>query len=246
MTSIPRRSAVKRMAGLAGAGAVLAVGGTAFLTRPATAADSKHRRNKANALRAQQKSVHTGETSLNGWEMQTSANSAGDIWTRPVPGTRAEVDVRIGTVEYVLVHLVQRFHYEIRELRAGDVTGWCAPERVQKRLPESNRASGTAVAILPGHYPPGVTGGFHPLELTVLRDILAELGGTVRWGGDDRTPDESLFYVAAAPKDALLAQVASRVKGWRKSPGTGPGTTVDTGAAGRRAKADALKALQVD
>ncbi|WP_338898738.1 hypothetical protein WBG99_26730 [Streptomyces sp. TG1A-60] len=244
MTSIPRRSAMKQALGLVGTGALLTVGGTTLLTTPATAADKDRYRKKAEALRAEQKDIHSHRASTNGWEMQRSVNSGGHIWTRPVPGTRAEIDVRIGSVEFILVHLVQRFHYEIRELGADDVTGWCSPGKVRKGLPESNRASGTAVTILPGHYPPGTTGGFHPHETAVLRDILAELDGTVRWGGDDRKPDESLFYLDAQPEDARLGRMESQLKGWRKTPGAGPGSAVDIRSSGRRAKADKIKARQ--
>ncbi|MFF9717771.1 hypothetical protein ACF1DW_19650 [Streptomyces sp. NPDC014603] len=244
MSSMSRRSATKRMLGLAGAGAFLACGGTALLATPATAADGGRPRKGPEALRKEQARIHSGTTSVNGWEMQRSVNSGGHIWTRPVPGTGMRIDVRIGAVERVLVHLVQRFHYEICALGPGDVTGWCAPGTVRKGLPESNRASGTAVTILPGHYPPGASGGFLPLETAVVRDVLAELEGTVRWGGDDPKPDESLFSLDVPPGDARLEKVAARLKDWRTTPGAGPGTTVDIRSSGRRAKAGQLRARQ--
>ncbi|CAM5630015.1 Lipoprotein OS=Streptomyces antimycoticus OX=68175 GN=SSPO_062030 PE=4 SV=1 [Streptomyces antimycoticus] len=83
--------------------------------------------------------------------------------------------------------MIRRFHYEIDELRKGEVAGWRSPGTVRKGLPEGILASGTAVRIRPGHYPPGVKGGFFPQQEVVLRDILAELDGVVRWGGDDRS-----------------------------------------------------------
>ncbi|MBT3151502.1 hypothetical protein HTV45_11505 [Streptomyces sp. CHD11] len=234
------------MLGLAGAGAFLAAGGTTLLNPPAAAADVHRLRRKAEALRAAGENIHSRWTSANGWEMQRSVNGGGHIWTRPVPGTRAGIDVRIGVVERVLVHLVQRFHYEIRELGADDVTGWCDPGKVRKGLPESNLASGTAVSILPGHYPRGATGGFHPLATAVLRDVLAELDGTVRWGGDDGKPDESLFYLDVGPQDTRLERVGDRLKGWRKTPGAGAGSAVDIGSPDRRSRADELRARQAD
>lgn len=103
--------------------------------------------------------------------------------------------MRMGDVETILVHLVRRFHYEVEELRAGDVTGWRAPTGERKPTAESNLASGTAVLIRPGHYPVGVRGNFFALQQIVIRDILAELDGVVRWGGDDRRPNEALFSI---------------------------------------------------
>ncbi|MFJ8440060.1 hypothetical protein [Kitasatospora griseola] len=70
---------------------------------------------------------------------------------------------------------------------------------MRRNLAESNQSSGTAVQIRPGSYPSGVRGGFYPLEVLTIRDILADCEGVVRWGGDDRVPDESLFYVDVAP-----------------------------------------------
>lgn len=43
--------------------------------------------------------------------------------------------------------MIGRFHYEIDELRKGDVVGWRSPGTVRKGLPEGNQASGTAVRI---------------------------------------------------------------------------------------------------
>ncbi|WP_369686988.1 hypothetical protein [Streptomyces somaliensis] len=142
--------------------------------------------------------------------METAADQGGSIATRPVPGTPVTgFQVRLGAVETVLVHLIRRFHYEIAELQPGEVVGWTAPDELQG--PARNLASGTAVRIRPGHYPPGVRGGFFPLELAVIRDVLTELDGVVRWGGDDRTVDEALFYLAVGPDHTRLEAIAERL-----------------------------------
>ncbi|MFD7914739.1 hypothetical protein ACFV30_29140 [Streptomyces sp. NPDC059752] len=202
---------------------------------------------RAAVRRAQErnKRVLTGIPSKNGWEMENVADDGGSIHTRPVPGTPfAGVAVRMGEVEAVLVHVVRRFHYEIDALHQGEVVGWRKPGKVRKGLPEGNQASGTAVQIRPGHYPPGVRGGFFPHEEIVVRDILAELEGVVRWGGDDRKPDESLFYVDVKPGDQRLKQVAAKLWGWRDEPGAGAGTAVDVLAGERRGEARKLAMSQ--
>ncbi|GAA2977255.1 hypothetical protein [Streptomyces fulvorobeus] len=179
-----------------------------------------------------------GTRSANGWDMETATDQGGSIANRPVPGTPVtDLRVRLGAPETVLVHLVRRFHYELAELQPGEVVGWSAPDGL--RGPARNLASGTAVRIRPGHCPPGTKGGYFPLELAVLRDILAELDGVVRWGGDDRAVDEALFYLAVGPDNTRLTAVAERLRA-----GEGAGTLVDVHDKRRRSAADALARRQ--
>ncbi|MFE4583088.1 hypothetical protein, partial [Streptomyces chartreusis] len=166
-------------------------------------------------------------TSPNGWEIEERANDVSTVWTRSIPGTPCDLDVRLGDVATVLTHVVRRFHYEIDELRTGDLTGWRAPSRVRLDRPEGNQASGTAVAIRPGSYPPGARGGFFPAQLVVVRDILAECDGVVRWSGDDDRPYEALFSVDVPPDDEHLTKLVAKLRGWADDPGAGPGTPVD-------------------
>ncbi|MFE5560685.1 hypothetical protein [Streptomyces sp. NPDC056544] len=105
-------------------------------------------------------------------------------------------------------------------------------------------ALGTAVQIRPGHYPHGARGGFHPVQTAVVRDVLAELEGVVRWGGGDSTPDESLFYLDAPPGDDRLTRVAARLRGWQEDPARGAGTHVDVQDPRRRQAAQELHTLQ--
>ncbi|MFI6400960.1 hypothetical protein [Streptomyces sp. NPDC050548] len=183
-------------------------------------------------------------TSLNGWELMEQTNDISTVWTRPVPGTDCSVAVCIGDAETVLVHVIRRFHYEVDELRRGDVVGWRTPSEVNKGLTESNQASGTAVQIRPGSYPAGSRGGFFSSQLMVIRDILAELDGVVRWGGDDSRPDESLFSIDVKPADTRLTAVVEKIRAWKDTPGKGPGTPVDVRASGRRKAAKALESRQ--
>lgn len=177
--------------------------------------------------------------------MERVADDGGNIFTRPVPGTPlAGIAVRMGEVETVLVHVVRRFHYEIDELRKGDVVGWRSPGKVRKGLPESNQASGTAVQIRPGHYPSGARGGFFSAQELVIRDILADLEGIVRWGGDDHKPDESLFYIDVGPDDERLIRVADKIRTWNYTPGMGSGVVIDPLQPKRRSAAERLAARQ--
>jgi hypothetical protein len=196
-------------------------------------------------LRARNDKVLTGRRSVNGWEMERAADVRGNIHSRSVVGTAlAGVQVRLGDVEALLFHVVRRFHYEVEELRAGDVVGWRAPSAVRVREAESNLASGTAVQIRPGHYPAGVRGGFFPLQEAVIRDILASLEGVVRWGGDDARPDESLFSIDLPPGDPRVAELAARLRGAEEIAAEKVGVAVDVATPARRKAATALKQRQ--
>ncbi|WP_328871579.1 hypothetical protein OHT76_16445 [Streptomyces sp. NBC_00287] len=243
--TISRRTFFARTAVIAGATAVATLPFSEYLASPAHAAgryaEPEHVRDAARRALARAKRTKSGKPSPNGWEMELATDKGGAVWTRPVPGTPIEgVAVRIGDVETVLVHVIRRFHYEVDELRKGDVVGWRSPNAVRRGLAESNQASGTAVQIRPGHYPSGVKGGFFTPQQLVIRDILAELEGVVRWGGDDKRPDESLFYLDVKPDSPLLAKVVRKLRGWQEEPGKGAGGPVDVLAGKRRSAAKEL------
>lgn len=180
-------------------------------------------------------------TSANGWTLEKEANHVSTVWTRPVAGTGLKVDVRIGDVELILVHVIRRFHYEVEQIQRVDLAGWRAIGKLDKDLPESNLASGTAVQIRPGA---GAKGGLFPLQELVLRDILADCEGVVRWGGDDSTVNESLFYIDAGPNDERVRKVADKLRGWDATPGEGAGVEVNVLSPSRRSRADRLARTQ--
>ncbi|MCX4559149.1 twin-arginine translocation signal domain-containing protein [Streptomyces umbrinus] len=179
--------------------------------------------------------------SANGWTLEKEANHVSTVWTRPVAGTGLEVDVRIGDVELILVHVIRRFHYEVEQIRRIDLAGWQGIGKLRKALPESNLASGTAVRIRPGA---SAKGGLFPLQELTLRDILADCEGVVRWGGDDDAVNESLFYIDAGPDDVRVTKVADKLRGWDATPGEGAGVTVNVLSPSRRDRADRLARAQ--
>ncbi|MCX4905754.1 hypothetical protein [Streptomyces sp. NBC_00878] len=243
--NISRRTALRRVAFVAIGVAV----GSQALSIPAQAADKDPEPEKVREAirRAQErnKRVLTGIPSKNGWEMEKTVDEHGHIYTRPVPATPLDgVQMRMAEVETVLVHVVRRFHYEIDTLRKGEVLGWREPGSVRKGLAESNLASGTAVRIRPGSYPSGAHGGFYPMEELVIRDILADCEGVVRWGGDDARPDESLFYIDVPPGDERLTRVAMKLRAWAYTPGKGAGVLIDPLQPQRRKAAERLAGQQ--
>ncbi|MFD9795737.1 hypothetical protein ACFWXK_32835 [Streptomyces sp. NPDC059070] len=178
-----------------------------------------------------------GRTSANGWPVVAAApahrvEGAGGV-------SFAAVD---GDVATVLTHLVRRYHYEIHTLGVHDLVGH-ATERAVAAPYESNHLSGTAVAVRPLLYPVRARDGFFPAELLVVRDILADLEGVVKWGGDEAVPKESHFQIDVRPGDSGLRRVAAKVRAWGLAPGAGAGT-VDVLAPGRVRAAKSLAARQ--
>jgi hypothetical protein len=144
----------------------------------------------------------------------------------------------------VLSHCVRRYFYEIDSaLTQADVMGHRTDRHIAAPH-QSNHLSGTAFTIRPGWYPIGVTGGIPSRDLVHLRDILAECAGVVRWGGDEKLPQESHFQIDVPPRDRRLIVVADKIASWRRSPGLGAGTAIDPFVASRRRAADALRDKQ--
>ncbi|MCE7004045.1 hypothetical protein LWC34_14565 [Kibdelosporangium philippinense] len=167
-----------------------------------------------------------GSTSANGWPILTTATEF------RIEGSNQAVRLADTDAATILVHVARRFHYEIDTLRDGDVVGF-APGRPVTQPFESNYLSGTAMTIRSVCYPLGAHGGFYPWEQTVIRDILAELGGAVSWGGDERTPKESHFQIAKPPGDPAIRAAAQRIRGWNDAPGGHGAGAVDAFDANR-------------
>lgn len=180
-------------------------------------------------------------TSANGWTIEKEADNVSTVWTRPIAGTGLKVEIRIGDVEAILFYVIRRFHYEAEQIQRVDLAGWREISSLRMGLPESNLASGTAVQIRPGA---SAQGGLFPAQELVLRDILAECEGLVRWGGDDSTVDESLFYIDAGPNDVRVKKLADKLRGWDVKPGAGAGVELNVLSPSRRSSADRLARIQ--
>ncbi len=173
----------------------------------------------------------TPATTPDGWPVD------GAIAPVTVEGSGVVVALRTGAATTVLAHVLRRFHLEVAALAPGDVVGHLdgAPDGVDHR-------SGTAVAVLPGRLPAGASGGLFPHEVVVVRDILADCEGTVRWGGDDpAVPREGNFRIDVPPHSARLQSVSERLLARR---GRDAGPQVDPHEPARRDAAMALARRQ--
>ncbi|GGT28261.1 hypothetical protein GCM10014713_22340 [Streptomyces purpureus] len=202
------------------AGGVALWAGGAAVAAPASAApkDRQWRKNR----------------SANGWPVLEAATTYG------VEGSPVDVALAPGAAATVLLYVARRFHYEVAALKAGEITGHTRRTAVTAAY-ESNHLSGTAIAIKPGAYPTGAGGCLFPHELAVVRDILTECEGVVRWGGDDRrSPKEGHFQIDVAPGSAALHGVARKIGGWEEQPDQGAGVPTDVFDRGRRSAAKRL------
>ncbi|WP_245237197.1 hypothetical protein RFN58_17730 [Streptomyces iakyrus] len=226
------RNAVSRRTLVKGAGVITAAAAIGSIA-PSTATAAPKSGPVSGPVGAPKKAP----TSANGWPLEQEANHVSTVWTRSVPGTGLEVDVRIGDVEAILLHVVRRYHYEVEQLHRVDLAGWQRIDGLDTGGPESNLASGTAVRIRPGA---GASGSLFPLQVLTVRDILADCEGVVRWGGDDSPVDESLFFIDRGPDDASVRTLADRLRVAEATPGAGAGVTVDVLNRSRRDRAERL------
>lgn len=122
-----------------------------------------------------------------------------------------------------LLYVARRFHYEIAPLAAGDIDGYTTDRTIAAGF-ESNRLSGTAIALRPQAYPVGSAGNLFPSEVATIRRVLDDCEGVVGWHGDDPvSPAEGHFSIGVPPGDAGLARVAAKIRGWQATPGMGAG-----------------------
>jgi hypothetical protein len=157
-----------------------------------------------SAVGAQVDTTWTAGTSANGWPVLDRSELV------DIEGSGQQVALAPGAAATILTYVARRFHYEIDQLRPDDVQGHTPLTSIDQPY-ESNYLSGTAIAIRPNAYPVGVSDGFYPAELIVIRDILTELEGVVTWGGDHDVPKESHFEIALPPQDRRIAQLAQRI-----------------------------------
>ncbi|MFF9396576.1 hypothetical protein [Streptomyces griseoluteus] len=226
---ITRRSVV-RGAAVLGAATVIGLSGT---TAASAAGKVKGADRKTTAK--------PRKTTANGWPVQDNTDRDSQVWTRAVAGTGLSVPVWIGDPEAILLHVVRRFHYEVETLHSPDLAGWQQDNGLDMAKSESNLASGTAVRIRPGA---AAKGSLFPLQELVIRDVLADCQGVVRWGGDDKQADESLFYLDCGPDDTLIHTVATKLRAEEATPGLGAGSAVNVWAPARRSRADHLAKQQ--
>jgi hypothetical protein len=127
-----------------------------------------------------------------------------------VAGVTFPGGVRRGDVSDVLGYVAEQVHARVEPL----VPGWCwgynhRPVTGGGSL--SNHASGTAIDVNAPKHPYGKRDTFTPAQRGAIRQILAEVGGAVRWGGDyTGNRDDMHFEINVSA--ARVAEVAARLR----------------------------------
>lgn len=184
----------------AGATAVLLA-----LPRSATAAP------RTGAASATGTAQWDADRSDNGWRIDPDA-----VRTFRVEGSPATVRLHADAAA-VLLHVARRWHYEVMPLRgAADILGH-STDRAVRATYTSNRLSGTALVL------PGAGDGLWPHQTAIVRDILADCDGTVRWGADLTPASAGHFQIDVKPASRTLTRLTAALRDG-SARGTGPRT----------------------
>lgn len=149
--------------------------------------------------------------STHGWPV------LGDPVARVVEGSDLTLVTAAGAPAVVLGHLVRRWFYEIDDsVRPSELVSH-VPLRRGATATERLHATGIAVAIRPGWFPPGSAERLAARDVLVVRDILAELRGVVRWGADSTPHDDARFVLDLPPLHPDLDDLVRRLRPSAKS-----------------------------
>jgi hypothetical protein len=147
--------------------------------------------------------------SQNGWPASSNKRTI-SVELFKVAGVEFVGGVKAGDVADVLGYVLMRVHLEVEKLVPGWCWGW-AYRAVRAGSSLSNHASGTAVDVNAPVHPLGKRGTFSPQQRDRIRDVLSDVDGVVRWGGNyNGRPDEMHFEINAGP--AAVAVVAARLR----------------------------------
>jgi hypothetical protein len=107
-----------------------------------------------------------------------------------------------------------RFNAEVQPVQGWQTWGYDYRANVNHPSWWSCHASGTAIDLNAVLHPNGSRGTFTTTEVAAIRRILADLDGTVYWGGDfSGVPDEMHFEINVDPSNPKLAAVAAKLRG---------------------------------
>lgn len=119
--------------------------------------------------------------------------------------------VRKGDAYTVLNELCRRFNNEVEKINPAHSWGW-AYRPVRGATVVSEHAAGTAIDLNAPKHPLGRQGTFTRSQVNKINQILRDLDGVVRWGGNYAgRKDEMHFELQGGVKK--LAAVAKKIKG---------------------------------
>lgn len=148
--------------------------------------------------------------SQNGWPVFASSTDL-DKNIGPVAFPNG---VRPGDVAVVLGWVADWFHTNIEQLVPGTCWGWNYRAITGQTSGYSNHASGTALDFNAPKHPYRAVNTFSEPQRRAIREMLASLGGVVRWGGDyTGNHDDMHFEINATPESGRVAALAAHLRG---------------------------------
>ena len=162
--------------------------------------------------------------SYNGWEANPDRRAINTV-NLTVNGIHFPSGVRAGDVETVLGYVAQAFNDRVERLYAPGCWGY-AFRKNRNANNYSCHASATAIDVNAPSHPNGKANTFNFLQVQTIKQILSEVGGVVRWGGDfSGKKDEMHFEIVASSR--AVAKVAARLRGGQVLTSSIPGPTRD-------------------
>lgn len=141
-------------------------------------------------------------------------------WTAPAPSLAnlswITGKVRAGDVYVVFNYLCTRFNAEVERINKSWSWGY-AFRPIAGTSTLSNHASGTAVDLNAPAHGLGLTGTFSAKQAAAIRQILADLEGIIRWGGNYRGRKDEMHF-GVNTDAATLHAIAVKIKA-NKMPG---------------------------
>ncbi len=148
--------------------------------------------------------------SQNGWPVNPPRRS------RQVPGSQIKLVVADGPAGDLLLWFAGEFDRRVENIDHGqggvlDDWGW-ADRPIRGGTATSNHASATAIDLNATRHVLGRVGTFTSAQLRELRKVLAEAGGTIRWGGDYAGRKDEMHFEIIRNLPAVKAALA-RING---------------------------------
>mgnify|MGYP001619304549 CR=1 FL=1 len=167
-------------------------------------------------VKRRREAVDAQWTTPNGWPAEKAADKGGSVVTRCILGTSLNVALAAGAPYLVLGHVLRRFASEIAPLTSSDVEGFRTVRRRDRRSPEANHQSGTAVDILAGTYSAPAVDVLTATEILVIEDIVKSCGGSVGWLARSNAAH---FFLTHGPSDRRLTKLAATILANQEAPG---------------------------
>lgn len=170
----------------------------------------------------------------NGWAASANKAAIGVDPNFNVDGVKFPGGVKSGDVATVLHYVAEQFHRRVEPL----VAGWCwgySYRPVRGGASISNHSAACAIDVNAPNHPLGKRGTFSETQVNEIKEILAEVGGVVRWGGTYSRPDEMHFEIHATHAAVAAAAAALRAKAASK-PAPAGSTVLRRGSTGEDVK----------